>query len=101
MKKNILSLFILSTTLFSTQSNAIEYIEKNVGTITINGSVTPIPRCQLDEIQPIELPPVQANNFGDDHIANTPAQPFRFNLLTVPKTLIVYNYKYLNKLNEF
>ncbi|MCO4180687.1 type 1 fimbrial protein [Proteus terrae] len=75
MKKNILSLFILSTTLFSTQSNAIEYIEKNVGTITINGSVTPIPRCQLDEIQLIELPPVQANNFGDDHIANTPAQP--------------------------
>lgn len=74
MKKSLLSIFILSTTLFSTQSNAVEYTEKNVGKITINGSVTPNPRCQLDEIQPIELPPVQANNFGDDHIAKTPAQ---------------------------
>ncbi|NBM56555.1 fimbrial protein [Proteus sp. G2669] len=75
MKKSILSIFILSTTLFSTQSNAVEYTEKNVGTITINGSVTPNPRCQLDEIQPIELPPVQASNFGDNNIAKTPAQP--------------------------
>lgn len=75
MKKSLLSIFILSTTLFSTQSNAVEYTEKNVGTITINGSVTSNPRCQLDEIQPIELPPVQASNFGDDHIAKTPAQP--------------------------
>ncbi|MBI6531104.1 type 1 fimbrial protein [Proteus vulgaris] len=75
MKKNILSLFILSTTLLSAQSNAVEYTEKNVGTITINGSVTANPRCQLEAIQAVELPPVQASNFGADNIAKTQAQP--------------------------
>ncbi|WP_162556979.1 MULTISPECIES: fimbrial protein [Proteus] len=75
MKKNILSLFILSTTLLSAQSNALEYTEKSVGTITINGSVTANPRCQLEAIKPVELPSVQANNFDDDHIAKTPEQP--------------------------
>lgn len=74
MNKNLLSILILSTTLFSTHSNAIEYTEKNVGTITINGSVTPNPKCQLENLQPIELPPVQANDFGSDHIARTEAQ---------------------------
>ncbi|WP_162556520.1 fimbrial protein [Proteus terrae] len=75
MKKNILSLFILSTTLSSIQSNAAEYTEKNVGTITINGSVTPSPKCQLEAIKPVELLPVQENNFGNDDIANTAFQP--------------------------
>ncbi|WP_193016596.1 MULTISPECIES: fimbrial protein [Gammaproteobacteria] len=48
---------------------------KNIGTITINGVVTPNPRCQLNEIQAVVLPPVQASNFGDDHIAKAQAQP--------------------------
>lgn len=75
MKKNLLSILILSTAFLSTQSNAVEYTEKNVGTITINGSVTADPTCQLQDIQPVELPPVQASHFGDDHIAKTDAQP--------------------------
>lgn len=74
MNKNLLSILILSTTLFSAHSNAVEYTEKNAGTILINGSVTANPRCQLENIQPIELPPVQANDFGDNHIAGTEAQ---------------------------
>lgn len=75
MKKKLLSMLILSTTFLSTQSNAVEYIEKNVGTITISGSVTANPTCQLQDIQPVQLPPVQASNFGANHIAKTDAQP--------------------------
>lgn len=75
MKKNLLSIIVLSTFFLSTQSNAIEHTEKNVGTITIDGSVTANPTCQLQDIQPVLLPPVQASNFGDDRIAKTDAQP--------------------------
>ncbi|QIG06047.1 fimbrial protein [Proteus sp. ZN5] len=87
MKKNILSLFILSTTLLSTQSNAAEYTEKNIGTITINGSVTSNPKCQLEAIQPIELPSVQANNFGSDNIAKTAAQPLLIQFTNCGKSI--------------
>lgn len=75
MKKNLLSILILSTSFLSTQSNAVEYIEKNAGTITISGSVIANPSCQLQDIQSVQLPPVQVNNFGDDHIAKTDAKP--------------------------
>lgn len=75
MKKNLLSILILSTTFLSTQSNAVEYTEKNAGTITISGSVTANPTCQLQDIQPVQLPQVQVSDFGNDRIAKTDAQP--------------------------
>ncbi|CRL59667.1 fimbrial protein [Proteus vulgaris] len=87
MKKNLLSMLILSTTFLSTQSNALEYTEKNVGTITINGSVTANPTCQLQDIQPVQLPPVQANNFGDNHIAKTDAQPLSIQFTNCSESL--------------
>ncbi|MEZ2683559.1 fimbrial protein [Proteus vulgaris] len=87
MKKNLLSILILSTTFLSTQANAVEYTEKNVGTITINGSVTANPNCQLQDIQPVQLPPVQANNFGDNHIAKTDAQPLSIQFTNCSESL--------------
>lgn len=68
-------MLILSTTFLSTQSNAVEYTEKSVGTITVSGSVTANPTCQLQNIQPVQLTPVQASNFGDDRIAKIDFQP--------------------------
>ncbi|MBI6337465.1 fimbrial protein [Proteus sp. DFP240708] len=79
MKKNLLSMLILSTSFLSTQSNAVEYVENGIGSVEISGLVTPNLRCELQNIAPIKLHDVQANNFADTHLANVDALPININ----------------------
>lgn len=75
MKKNILSIFILSTTLLSTQANAYDYAERGLGTIDISGQIMPHLKCDLQPIAAVHLPQVKVDNFADStHLANVEPQ---------------------------
>ncbi|WP_157926007.1 fimbrial protein [Proteus columbae] len=74
MKKNLLSIFILSTTFLSAQSNAVEYKDDIGGSVDISGRVTTSLKCTLQPIAPVRLLPVQSNNFTETHLANVDSQ---------------------------
>lgn len=71
MKKNLISILILSTTFLSTHVNADEYIKEGLVSVSIEGKVLPIPSCILEKIDTITLPSVKADEFLANHLAST------------------------------